>query len=369
MENSPFRNNPMLPVDIVLGPAWWFHNEGITFGEDFFYEPAQRVEVERQMERILYERWGKYGLGQDKDKDLPIVGAVHLAAGYLLSEMLGCKVEYKEDSPPQVICRRMEDLTISAEAAFESSAYKKFVRLTESLKSKYGYLVGDVNWGGILNIALDLRGESLFMDMFDRPGDVNRFLDEIAKVIERFTQDVQRETGSTSISVNRNVRHLQPSVFLHSECSHTMISVEDYNKILFTYDEQWSKKYRPFGIHFCGKDAHRYAGVFGGLEHLDFLDVGWGSDVKELRKHLPSTFLNIRLSPVEIIEQSVDEIADTIRCLVAESGNPRLTGVCCINMDEKVADEKISAVFETVAALRGKFLTMNKFKDGNFNDT
>ncbi|MHC4149402.1 MAG: uroporphyrinogen decarboxylase/cobalamine-independent methonine synthase family protein, partial [Planctomycetota bacterium] len=306
MENHLFTNSSVLAADIVLAPAWWFHNEEITFDEDFFYHPVRRVEVERQMEEVLYERWGKYGLGQDKNKDLPIVGAVHLAAGYLLSEMLGCRVEYKEDGPPQVICRQLQDLSISAEAAFESEAYKKFERLTESLKTKFGYLKGDVNWGGILNIALDLRGEGLFMDMFDRPDDVKVFLSEIAKVIERFTQGLQEETGSTSISVNRNVRRLEPAVFLHSECSHTMISAEDYKKFLFAFDQQWSEKHRPFGIHFCGKDAHRYAGAFTELAYLDFLDVGWGGAVAELRKHLPNTFLNIRLSPVEIIEQSID---------------------------------------------------------------
>jgi len=269
--------------------------------------------------------------------------------------MLGCKVEYKEDAPPQVICRRLEDLTVSADAAFKSEAYKKFEKLCESLRRKFGYLKGDVNWGGILNIALDLRGEGLFMDMFDRPDEVKAFLSEVAEVIERFTQDLCKETGSISISVNRNVRHLEPAVFLHSECSHTMISVEDYKKFLFTYDERWSEKHRPFGIHFCGKDAHRYAEVFKQLPHVDFLDVGWGGDVAELRKHLPNTFLNIRLSPVEIIEQSVDDIAATIRRLVADSGNPQLTGVCCINMDEKVSDEKITAIFETVAALRQEY--------------
>ncbi|MHC4153796.1 MAG: hypothetical protein ACYST6_02555 [Planctomycetota bacterium] len=355
MTRGFFADNSMLPVDVVLAPAWWFHNEGLTFDEDFFYDPARRVEVERRMEQALYERWGKYGLGEDRDKGLPVVGAVHLAAGYLLSEMLGCKVEYKQDGPPQVLCAKMDNLNISADAAFESPAYKKFEQLVQSLKAKYGYLTGDVNWGGILNIALDLRGEGLFMDMFDKPDEVRVLLGEIARVIERFTQGLQKETGSTSISVNRNVRHLEPAVFLHSECSHTMISVEDYRKFLLTFDEQWSDKYRPFGIHFCGKDPDRYGEVFAGLGRVDFLDVGWGGDVAKLRKHLPDTFLNIRLSPVEIIEQSTCEIEATIRRLVAEAGNPQLTGVCCINIDEKVTDDRITCIFETVAALREEY--------------
>jgi hypothetical protein len=278
MEAERFSNSPVLPTDVVLAPAWWFHNDGITFDEDFFHDPLRRVEVQQKMERILYERWGKYGLGQDRDDELPVVGAVHLAAGFMLSEMLGCKVQYKEDTPPQVICANRGDLRISAEAAFESDVYKKFERMTEAIKAKYGYLRGDVNWGGILNIALDLRGEALFMDMFDKPVEVQSFLGEIAKVIEEFTQHLAKETGTTSISVNRNVCHLAPAVYLHSECSHTMISVEDYRKFLLKYDNQWCSRYRPFGIHFCGTDADRYTEVFAELGDLDFLDVGWGSE-------------------------------------------------------------------------------------------
>jgi len=254
-----------------------------------------------------------------------------------------------------VICREIEELDVDADAAFESAAYKRFAGLTESLEEKYGYITGDVNWGGILNIALDLRGERLLMDTFDDPDRVGRFLDEIAKVIERFTEGLGKRTGSTSISVNRNVRHLERPIYLHSECSHTMVSVDDYKKFLAKYDVDWANKYRPFGIHFCGMDAHRYAETFGRFEGLDFLDVGWGSDVAKLREHMADTFLNVRLSPVEIIEQSVDEIADTVRRLVADAGGAELTGVCCINMDEKVSDEKITAIFETVFALREEY--------------
>ncbi|MHC4527893.1 MAG: hypothetical protein ACYS29_08450 [Planctomycetota bacterium] len=251
-----------------------------------------------------------------------------------------------------LICANRQDLAISAEAAFESDVYKKFERMVESLKAEYGYLLGDVNWGGILNIALDLRGQNLYMDMFDKPNQVQNFLGEIAKVIERFTQTLAKETGSTSISVNRNVRHLEPAVFLHSECSHTMISVDDYKKLLLAYDRQWAGKYRPFGIHFCGTDADRYAEVFAELDGLDFLDVGWGGDVAKLREHLPGTFLNIRLSPVEMIEQTTAEIEAAVRRLVGESGDLALTGVCCINIDEKVTDDKISCIFDTVESLR-----------------
>jgi len=355
MQKNISLQNQLLPVDIVLAPAWWYHNEGITFDEDFFYNPARRVEVERQMEKALYQRWGKFGLGEDRDKDLPVVGAVHLAAGYLLSEMLGCQVDYKEDNPPLVHCAHQSDLKISKERAFNSSAYKRFEKLTCELEKKFGHVKGDVGFAGVLNTGLDIRGENLFLDMFDKPEDVNQFFTEIANVTAKFTVDLQKKTGSTSISVNRNVRHLKPAVFVHSECSHTMISVEDYEKHLAKFDRQWSEKYVPYGIHYCGADPHRYAQAFAKLPRLDFLDVGWGGDVAAIRKALPNTFLNIRLSPVEIIEQSVEQIRRIIYKLVRASFNPNLTGVCCINMDEKVTDDKITAMFEAVVELRKEY--------------
>ena len=337
-----------IPVDIVLAPEWWNKNTGITFDRDFFFHPVKRVESEQRMEKELYDRWGKYGLGTDKDKAKPEIGAVHLAAGFMLSEMLGCEVKYTENHPPAVVAALKESLEIDIDAAFNSKVYKDFLNLTESLKAKYGYLSGDVNWGGVLNISMDLRGEQIMMDMLMTPDEVKSYFKSIAGVIEKFTYYVASETGTTSISVTRNVRHLPKPVFLHSECSHTMVSCDDYEQFLLPIDAKWSKEKEFFGIHYCGNDPHRYAESFAKLPKLDFLDLGWGGDVAHLRKHLPNTFLNLRLSPVELVDMSVEEIHDTINSLVAESANPEHTGVCCINMDDKISDDKIDAIFEAV---------------------
>ena len=347
--------NPMLPMEIVLAPAWWYHHEGITFDEDFFYHPARRVEVERKMEGVLQQRWGRFGLGVDHDRELPLVGAVHLAAGYLISEMLGCRVNYSAGSPPEVICANRDSLEISPDDAFGSPAYKRLENLTDALKTRFGYLAGDINFSGILNIALDLRGQTFFMDMVDKPDAAARLIADIAALIDRFTTGLSHQTGSTSISVNRTVGHIDRPVFLHSECSHVMVSVADYEKFLMPLDIEWSRRHRPFGIHYCGKDPHRYAESFAKLPRLDFLDVGSGGDVSVLRRHLPNTFLNVRYSPVEIVGQAPEEIRQSVRELVHAAENPWLTGVCCINMDEQVSDEQITAIFEEVEELREEY--------------
>ncbi|MDX9880606.1 MAG: hypothetical protein RBS73_00985 [Prolixibacteraceae bacterium] len=349
---NPYITSPALPVDIVFHPSWWYKHTGITFDEDFYYHPFKRVEAERRMEKELYGRFGKWGLGQERDKDLPVAGAVHNAAGYLLSEMLGCRVEYKGDSAPQVVPVGMDELKADAEGAFRSKAFKRFENLLDGLKAKYGYITGDVNWGGVLNIAMDLAGENVFMDFYTNPEKTKEQFRAIACVIEKFVTGLSKETGSSSVSVNRNVRHIEKPVFLHSECSHTMIATEQYEEFLLSIDLEWSKKYRPFGIHYCGNDPHRYAASFAKIKNLDFLDVGWGGDVKELRKHLPHTFLNIRLDPVSISSYTNRELEKIIIQLVEDSGNPYLTGVCCINMDDKVEDSTINTIFMAVENLR-----------------
>ena len=351
---NPLLATTPLPVEVVFHPSWWHRHAGIDFGEDFFYHPAQRVEVERKMEAVLHERFGGHGLGADRDRDLPVIGAVHNAAGYLLSEMLGCAVRYLPDAPPLVVPAGRAELAVDAEAAFRSRDFTRLLALQEALKARFGFLSGDVNWGGVLNLALDLVGQDLFLQLYERPDDVRRQFARIAEVIERFVAGVSRETGTSSISVNRTVRHLERPVFLHSECSNTMISAAHYEEFLLPIDLAWSRKFRPFGIHHCGKDAHRFARSFAKIENLDFLDVGWGSDVKTLRAHLPRTFLNIRLDAMGWNDHPDDELAATIERLVGESGNPWLTGVCCINLDDKADERKVRLMFEVVADLRAK---------------
>lgn len=338
------KPNHELPVDIVFHPSWWHAHTGITFDEDFFYHPDRRVEAERRMELELHDRFGQYGLGDAHCQDRPEVGAVHLAAGFMLQEMLGCEVIYSEKAPPQVIPARLTSPELPTGDPFASPAWKRFEKLMDTLETRYGYLTGDVNWGGILNIALDLRGQDLFLDMLDAPDKVSTFFADIARVIEAFTARISARTQTTSVSVTRLVRHCPGAVFLHSECSHTMISEKDYRRFLMSFDAAWSQSRRPFGIHHCGNDPHRFAGSYAELPHLDFLDVGWGGDVSLLRQHLPNTFLSIRLDPVSLRTMPLEQVREQIRCRVVASGDPARTGLCCINMDRDMPNATVCAI-------------------------
>jgi len=56
--------------------------------------------------------------------------------------------------------------------------------------------------------------------------------------------------------------------------------------------------------------------------------------------------------PINALPISDDELAATITRLVADSGNPYLTGVCCVNMDDQTDDGKVRLIFQVVEELR-----------------
>ena len=103
-------DSSLLPVEIVLAPAWWHARAGIDFDQDFLFHPQRRVGAEPKMEQVAYERWGQFGQGGDKDRDIPLLGAVHWAAGFLLPEMMGCELEYRADAQVGAILRVPEGL-------------------------------------------------------------------------------------------------------------------------------------------------------------------------------------------------------------------------------------------------------------------
>jgi hypothetical protein len=348
------RAETCLPVEVVFHPSWWHSHEGIVFDRDFFFHPAKRVEEELHMERALYERWGGYGLGAWRDRPRPVLGPVHLAAGFLVSGMLGCGIAFQPGGSPQVLPAGRPLSAPDLEAAFASPWFHDFRSLADSLKSRFGYLAGDADWNGILNIALDLYGQELFLEMADHPDAVKEFFRGIAAVAERFFRYVHALTGSTSIAVNRTLLQFADPILLHSHCSHTMVGEAHYREFLLPFDIRWADRYPPYGIHYCGPDPQRFLAAYREIPGLAFLDVGWGGDLQAIRAALPETFLNIRLSPAEIVRQTPAEIEAVILERVEAAGDPCRTGVCCINIDDTAAEEQISAIFETVKKIRGK---------------
>ena len=148
----------------------------------------------------------------------------------------------------------------------------------DALQVEYGTLVGDLNTDGLLNAAYHLYGAQLYTDFYDAPERVHRLMDVIADLIVDVALYVRERTGSCSISVNRMVERVDPSLFLHANCSVQMISLQCYREFQLPVEKRMATRIQPYGIHHCGDNLHKIASAYAELAPA-FVDVGWGSDV------------------------------------------------------------------------------------------
>ncbi|MFC2075881.1 uroporphyrinogen decarboxylase family protein [candidate division KSB1 bacterium] len=346
-----------IPVDVVFHPSWWHHHYGISFRESFFFDPETRISAESAMRRALAERFGDLGLGDPDPKPKPIVGPVHLAAGFITAEMLGCDVNFFDDASPEVVPR---NLTEDELAGFQppdldrSPRFNDFVKLMDSLEARFGRIEGDINWAGIHNDAVNLRGQEWFLDYYSNPRLVERTLDLLRDFAIDFVSHLRRRTGTSSLSVNRIIDGIEPGINLHSNCTVTMISPEIYRQFLLPRELELCQALSPYGIHHCGTNMHVYAADYARVTEAVFFDVGWGSDLAQCRRDLPDRILSLRLGPAWLARSSVEEIIETVTGMLSRAGDPELAAVCAVNLDRDTSDDNVRAVFEAVQQFRQK---------------
>jgi hypothetical protein len=158
-------------------------------------------------------------------------------------------------------------------------------------------------------------------------------------------------TSSDLLPATKNGNIPRP-VFLHSECSHAMISTELYERHFLPIDREWSQTMRPYGIHYCGADPHRFAPPARPDPVSDSTSAAATSPRCEaLAEHVSQPVV----SPVEIPKQTPDQYEERILfgAGVAESvADGRLLHQHGPSGD-RCAD--ISAIFEEVEMLCAEY--------------
>ncbi len=343
-----------LPLELVFNPSWWHHTAGIAFTRDFYFDPAARVRNDVIMRRVLHERFGHIGLGEANPAPRPVAGSLHVAGGFVTPALLGAEIRFEPDAAPQPL-----PALLSAEQLehLEAPDWRATWPMSELIagwdeqEARYGYLVGDLNTDGVLNAAYHFYGQDLFADFYDAPDRVRRALEVIAEIIVDVAAYVRARTGSCSIAVNRMAERVDPRLFIHANCSVQMISPSSYRALHLPVEQHMASRIRPFGIHHCGDNMHRVAAAYAELG-IAFADVGWGSDVAACRAALPDAFLNLRLSPIRMLQCTPAEMAADAEKLLRAAGPLDQAGLCCINMDYGTPDDNIFAVYEVVERYR-----------------
>ena len=352
--SADHTTRPVIPVELVFNPNWWNKTAGISFDQDFYLDSQTRIENDVIMRRVLYQRYGAFGLGEPDPQPRPVIGSPFVAGGFVIPALLGAEILFSPDAAPQP---RPMQLTSAQVDRLEKPDFRStwpmnaLIAQMDELEGEWGYLVGDVNTDGLLNAAYHLYGVDLFTDFYTAPERLERLLSMIARLIGDVSEYIRQRTGSCSVSVNRMIERVDQRTFLHANCSVPMISPSSYRAVQLPIEQRMAQRLQPFGIHHCGDNLQRYASAYAELP-VSFIDVGWGSDVAACRQALPEPFFNLRLSPVRMLNCTPAEIAADTKTLLAAAGTLEQVGVCCINMDFGTPDENLRAMYDVVQAFR-----------------
>ena len=337
-----------IPVAFIFNPNWWCRNYGISFDRSFYLDPERRIADDVTMRRALHER---FGLGEPDPQPRPILGSRHVAGGFVTPALFGVEIRFAADQAPWSIPLELSADQIRALAPPDIATtwpMDEIVRQADTLEERFGFVMGDWNHGGLINTAMELRGNTLFTDFTDDPGLVHHLMSVLTETQIRVAGFFKSRSGTNSVAVNRGIVNVDPAIYVQGNCSVQMISPRHYETFFLPYEMRLAKELAPYGIHHCGDNLHLFAKSYSKLP-LRFLDVGWGSDVARCRAALPDVFFNIRLSPVRMLSEVRESVRGDVLRLLESGYAPGKTGVCCINMDYGTPDENVRTVLETVA--------------------
>lgn len=332
-----------IPVEVVFAPNWWFRNYGISFDEGFYFGRDQRIDNDVRMRRALHER---FGIGAADPAPRPVVASEHVAGGFVVPALLGVEIRFSPDQAPWPVPRDLARDAIFALRVPDIESTWPMSRLIEDMdwiEREFGCVVGDFNTDGVLNTALQLRGQQFFIDLREDLEQVAHLCTVIAETQARVAGYVRRRTGTCSVAVNRSILHVDRTLYLHANCAAQMVSPGVFRSSLLEYERRLGGRLRPYGIHHCGKNLHRFAELYAETG-ATFYDVGWGSDVARCAAALPGAFLNLRLNPVRMLQCPAAEIRRDIAGLLGAAGRSSNVGLCSMNLDHGTPDENVLAL-------------------------
>lgn len=330
--------------NIVFHPSWWHKNGGIDFSEPFWDDPEVRILSDMAMRKLLYERFGSCDLGEPHPEPRPLMGSDMLACGFLSSRILGCDVIFQKDDAPQVLCRNLSDedaFSLKFPNFDRNSIWQGVQRQLDFLQKKFGFVESYIDFNGVQNLALDLRGQNLFLDYYDEEGPAKHLLEVSYLTTRELCRRLSAYTSCLSGGVSNIVKSVLPEVVLHSNCSVEMISEQTYMEWLFPYEKCLAQEFPVYGIHHCGQTMEHVIKGYARVPSLRFVEVGAFSDLEAVVDALDSSILvNARYSPARLGRVSDAELYAELAEMVKILPGKRLS-ISCVGIDSSVPDDRI----------------------------
>ncbi|TVR72320.1 MAG: hypothetical protein EA427_03405 [Spirochaetaceae bacterium] len=315
---GPARREPVdgtetaMRLSLGFEPAWFVNRCGVDLGTSWHVDPRVRYRALTAMKAELLQSFPEVPCWREDDpRDLATISGVYGA--YPVPHLFGIALRYYPDKWPELDPERRlsvkEIEALQVDRVLSSPVAEALFEQMEVIEREWGPVHGYLNWQGVLNNAFNIRGQEIFMDMYERPAFVHAFLDLIAQVLIRFAKRLQERQRRSGFEID------QLSV---SNCVVNMISPEDYRTFVKPRDERIAREFGRFGVHTCNWDITPYIDALAELPHLGYLDMGMMSDLPRVKAAFPDTRRAVMYSPWTLHQTTIGEIRRDMEKIRAE---------------------------------------------------
>jgi hypothetical protein len=317
----------------------------VSFTEQWHRDPLYRHQSLKAMKAELMRAFPSVSYWDpEDDRDLATISGIYGA--YPIPHAFGIPLVYREDRWPALDPQRklsLEEIErLEADRILQSPVVEDIFGQMDIIEQQWGTIHGYLNWQGVLNNAFNLRGQEIFLDMFDKPDLVRHFFTVITEVMISLARKVQKRQRSSGFIVD------QLSV---SNCVMNMISPENYAEFLRPFDTRIARSFQRFGVHTCNWDVTPYIEVLKELPKLGYLDMGMMSDMQRVRATFPDTYRAVLYSPVKLQEGSLSDIRRDMERIYNDLGPCDLV---MADIQSTTADERVQGLLETCEQIAGK---------------
>jgi len=326
-----------LRPEIGFTPAWFRQTLDIDFGKRWHTDAAYRRGTVVAMRNELKKRFPGTEIGGIDRPDEPLDLLTGVYGGSLVAGIYGVNIIYAENNWPNCEHRYLSDDQVDnlePPDLDRNEIFQDLMRQLDWIERSEGCIEGFINWQGVLNSAQRLRGEQIFMDLFDSPSRCARLFECIYTTMTdgiKRLHDRQRKSG------------VDIDFITVSNCLVNMVSPKQYRELLMPYDLRIQQVYDTIAVHNCAWNATPYFEPYSEIANVGYIDMGLDSDLARAREMFPETRRALMYTPMDLTNKSMDQIRLDMERVADEFGP---CDIVAADIDADTPDERVSAFIE-----------------------
>jgi hypothetical protein len=315
---------------------WYNKRLGIDFGEKFHSDPYVRFEALFRMKRYLQDTFPKIEYFFEHDNPFEQeCGTISGVYGVCFFAMVyGMEATYYSNNWPAIkpgnefnlkYLSRLGPLDLNNNKAVEG-----LFKQMDTILKEWGAIDGYINYQGVINNAFKLRGSSIFLDMIEEPDLCDLVFDNITDTMIKLIEMIHVKQRSSGFYIDNTCV---------GNCVVNMISPDMYERFILPKDILLGKTVKNYGVHTCNWTVDPYVEKLSTIENLRYIDFGFDSNIKKIKKYIPSARRCVFYNPQFLMSKKDNEIESDISRINDECAPCDL---CLADIDLFIPDERVN---------------------------